>query len=195
MNGAETIGIQGRIKLQLLDEKGNIVPLWNENKLGKWWRELFRKAGIKYLGTHGIRLPGFGQWNTALEQNNLFVNAGKAALAGLMGNTGSVNPFGYLAVGIDNTAASAAQTALLSEVTDSGLARAASTNSRVTTSVTNDTLRMIKTWTVSGTKALVEIGAFNASSSGDMAGRSVFSAINVVSGYTLIGTYDFQMSV
>lgn len=195
MQGKATIGIEGRIKLELLNEKGEKVQLWNENKLGKFLRKLFSSIGFDYLGKFGIRLPGFGSWQMSLEQHNLFVNAGKAALAGLMGNTGSVTAFGYLAVGVGTTAADATDTTLETEITDSGMARAATTNSRVTTSVTNDTLRMIKTWSVSGTKAVTEIGAFNASSAGDMAGRSVFSAINVVSGYTLIGTYDFQMSV
>lgn len=191
MKGKVSVGIEGRIKLELRDAQGRAVALWQENKLGKLLRKLFAKLHLGYLGSHGIRLPGFGQWSMALEQNNLFVNAGKAELANLMGNVSSPVSFGYLEVGIGTTAAAAADTALESAIVDSGLARAASTNSRVTTTTTNDTLRMAKTWSVTGTKAVTEIGAFNNSSGGTMAGRSVFSAINVANGYTLIGTYDF----
>lgn len=187
-------GVEGRIKLELLNEKGEKVALWNENKLGKFLRRLFARFGENYLGTYGIRLPGFGRWEFSLEQHNLFVNAGIANLTALMGGVGTPSVFGYLEVGTGTTAAAAAQTALVTAITDSGLERAASTNTQVTTTVANDTLRMTKTWAVTGTKAITEIGAFDAASAGNMAGRSVFSAINVVNGYTFIGTYDFQIT-
>lgn len=187
-------GVEGRIKLEVLDAQGNSVALWNENMLGKFFRKLAARLGPNHFGMYGIRLPGFGHWGLALEQHNLFVNAGLANVAALMGNVGSPVAFGYLEVGTGATAAAAAQTALVAAITDSGLARAAATNSLATTSVANDTLRMTKTWAVTGTKAITEIGAFTASSAGVMGGRSVFSAINVANGYSFIGTYDFQIT-
>lgn len=187
-------GVEGRIGLQLLDRNGNYVPLWNENAIGKSIRRFFAYFGENYLGKYGIRLPGFGRWSLSLEQHNLFVNTGIAQLTALMGGVGSPTVFGYLEVGTGTTAAAASQTALITPITDSGLARAASTNTQVTTTITNDTLRMVKTWSVTGTKAITEIGAFDAASAGNMAGRSVFSAINVANGYVFIGTYDFQIT-
>lgn len=187
-------GVEGRIKLEAFDEKGEKVALWNENKLGKSIRRFFARFGDNYFAKYGIRLPGFGHYAFALEQHNLFVNAGIANLTALMGGVGTPSVFGYLEVGTGTTAAAAAQTTLETAITDSGLARAASTNTQVTTTVANDTLRMTKTWAVTGTKAITEIGAFDAAVAGNMAGRSVFSAINVVNGYTFIGTYDFQIT-
>ena len=101
--------------------------------------------------------------------------------------------FTYLAVGIGTTAADAADTALESEIVDSGLERAAATCSRVTTDVTNDTAQLLKSWSVTGTKAVTEAGALNAASTGTLLGRQVFSAINVVSGDTLQITYKFDV--
>lgn len=194
MKSNESGGVEGRIKLELFDENGGKVTLWNENKLGKITRRFFASFGDSNFAKYGIRLPGFGKWAFTLEQHNLFVNSGISQLTALMGGVGSPTVFGYLEVGTGTTAAAAAQTALITPITDSGLARAASTNTQVTTTITNDTLRMVKTWSVTGTKAITEIGAFDAASAGNMAGRSVFSAINVANGYVFIGTYDFQIT-
>jgi hypothetical protein len=199
--------IRGKIRLEVLDEKGRPVKIWNENKLGKRIRLLFWKlAGnpiesgkvkeglLNKLAAYGLRVPGLGHYGSALCQKNLIVSAGKAGMASRLNGDGSEAAFTYLALGTDNTAAAAGNTTLGAEIVDSGLARAAATASRTTTTVTNDTARLTKTFSVTGTKALVEIGAFNAASNGTMLGRSVFSVINVESGYTFIATYDFVIS-
>ncbi|MEI8032788.1 MAG: hypothetical protein WCH05_05550 [Chlorobiaceae bacterium] len=128
------------------------------------------------------------------QMQNLITSAGKAAIAGLVGNTGAVTAFTYLAVGIGTTAAAIGDTALQSEITDTGLARAAATVSRQTTTVTNDTLQLTYTWTATGAKAVTELGALNAASSGVLLGRQVFSAINTSNGFGLTLTYKFQFS-
>jgi len=125
--------------------------------------------------------------------DNSVVSAGKAQLALLAGDA-SATPFTYLAVGTSSTAVSAGQTALVGEITDSGLARAAATVSRTTTSVTNDTLTLTYTWTASGTKAVEEIGVFNASSSGTMLSRALTTTKSLVSGEQLVATYNLQFS-
>jgi hypothetical protein len=200
-------GIVGSISLSLLDQNGNAVKLWNENKYGKAIRAFFsrfvepigedgtvKRGLLNYLAAYGVRLSLFGEYSLSLDKNNLVVSAGKAGLASRLNGDGAEAVFNYLAVGLDNTAAAAGNTALGSEITDSGLERAAATASRVTTTVTNDTARLQKTWNVTGTKAVVEIGAFNAGSGGTMLGRTVFSVINVSNGFTLIATYDFQIT-
>ena len=126
--------------------------------------------------------------------DNLVTSAGKAAIAGLVGNTGSVGAFGYLAVGTGSTAASVDDTALGAEISTNGLGRAAATVSRATTTVTNDTLQLSVTWTATGASAVTELGAFNAASDGVMLGRQVFSAINTSNGFQLTLTYKFQFS-
>jgi len=125
---------------------------------------------------------------------NVITTAALAEISGLVGNTGSKTAFTYLAVGVGTTAAASADTALETEITDSGLERAASTVSQQTTTETNDTLQLLKSWTASGAKAVTECGALNAASSGTLLGHQVFSAINVTSGDTLELTYNFSFA-
>ena len=115
-------------------------------------------------------------------------------MASRCNGSGGEAAFTYLAVGIGTTAPAAGNTALETEITDSGLARASATVSRVTTTVSNDTAQLDKTWNVTGTKAVTEAGAFNAASSGTLLGRQTFSAVNVANGDTLQVIYKFQMS-
>jgi len=75
---------------------------------------------------------------------NVITTAALAEISGLVGNTGSKTAFTYLAVGVGTTAAASADTALETEITDSGLERAASTVSQQTTTETNDTLQLLK---------------------------------------------------
>lgn len=132
------------------------------------------------------------KWATDWIGNGI-TNAGKAQLALLAGDA-SATPFTYLAVGTSATAFAASQTALQAEVTDTGLARAAATVSRVTTTVTNDTLQLTYTWTASGTKSLEEIGVFNASSNGTMLGRALTGTKGMLNGDQLVATYQVKFS-
>lgn len=116
---------------------------------------------------------------------NKIVNAGLAAIAGLLLSDVSVDDFDYIAVGTGTDAAAAGDTTLGTEITDSGLERAAGTGTRETTTVANDTAQLTKTFTVTGTKAVTEAGILNAAAAGTLLARQVFSAINVVSGDSL----------
>lgn len=126
--------------------------------------------------------------------NNGITNAGFAAMAGLVGNTGSVNAFTYIAVGTSNTAFSAAQTALIGEISTVGLSRASATVSRITTTQTNDTLKLSKTFTLSGSATVEEVGAFNAASTGDMLGRALSGSLSLVNGDELVVNYKFKFA-
>jgi hypothetical protein len=125
---------------------------------------------------------------------NLIVDAGLAGMASRLNGAGAEAAFTYLAVGTGTTAAAAGDTGLGTEITDSGLARAAATATRETTTATNDTATLDKTWTASATKAVTECGAFNAASAGTLLGRQVFAAINMTSGNSLQITYKFTLS-
>lgn len=124
---------------------------------------------------------------------NTITNAGLAQIALLAGDVSAV-PFTYLALGTGTTAAAATDTALETETSASGLERAAATVSRVTTTVTNDTLQLLKTFTSGATVAITECGIFNDASVGTMLGRQVFSAVNVVSGDSIAITYKVSFS-
>jgi len=128
-------------------------------------------------------------------QNNLITNAGKAAAAGLIANTGAVTAFTYFALGTSSTAAAVTDTTLGAEITDTGLARTAATISRITTSVTNDTLQFTYTWTATGVKTIQEVGIFNASSSGTMLTHKILSAsITTANTDQVTVTYTLQLS-
>lgn len=125
---------------------------------------------------------------------NSTMNAALAVFSGLAGNTGSQTAFTYLAVGSSSTAVAASQTALVAEISTNGLSRAAATVSRVTTTQTNDTLQLTKTWSVSGSSTVEEIGYFNAASTGIMGGRALTGTKSVVNGETLTGTYQIKFA-
>ena len=121
----------------------------------------------------------------------MITNAGMAEVAGLIGTDtqGDVTAFDYIAIGTGTTAPSATQTALVSEQQ-----RAAATGTRVTTSVTNDTLQLVKdAFSFSGSYAITEVGVFNSSSGGTMLSRSTFSAVNVTANDTLKVTVKIQV--
>lgn len=123
---------------------------------------------------------------------NLIVDAGLAGLASRINGSGSENAFTYLGIGTGTTAANAANTGLETPLTDSGLTRQAATCSRTQTTVANDTAKLSYTWaSITGSKAVTEVGAFNAASNGTLLGRQVFTAVNVVAGDSLQIDYSF----
>lgn len=145
---------------------------------------------IKFSGKFKLechRKDGTLKWATDWFNNGI-TNAGKAQIALLAGDATAV-PFTYLAVGTSTTAFGASQTALQAETTTNGLARAAGTVSRVTTTVTNDTLQLVKTWTATGAVSVEEIGIFNDSSAGTMLCRALTTTKTVSADDTLTATY------
>jgi hypothetical protein len=115
-----------------------------------------------------------------LISTKLVTTAGVAWLATLLAGTssGSVK---YHDSGTGTTAESASDTGL---VTPSGVARA--TGSQV---ASTNTYTSVGTQTYSSTLAITEHGIFTATTSVTLIDRSVFSAINVVSGDSIQFTY------
>jgi hypothetical protein len=181
------------VEYVLRDSSGNIKPIFQENLLAK----VLLKFGI--LSPHwqsskaALFAPLLGRMANAKVIGNLVTNAGFAGSAGRLNGSGAPAAFTYIAVGTGTTAASTADTTLQTETATSGLSRANSTVSLVTTSVTNDTAQLTNTFTVTGTVAVTESGVLNASSSGTLLCRQVFSAINVVNGDSLAITWKVQM--
>lgn len=95
----------------------------------------------------------------------------------------------WLGVGTATTTPLNADTALGTEVTTAALggsgtyARAATTNTQQTTTVANDTMQAVATWTnptlSANTIAVTEGGLFDAVSAGNMFFHCVISAINL----------------
>jgi len=112
-----------------------------------------------------------GEIKDQRELKNLVVTAGKTFIASRMA-AASASVMGWIAVGTDSTAAAVGNTTLGTEV-----ARVATTVSGGTAST--NTVTYVSTFPAgTGTGALVEAGIFNASSSGTLLSRTVFSVVN-----------------
>lgn len=174
------LGVKGHFKIRIKDSFGNLKSLWQENKLG----ELL-----------SIKIPFItGRYSTEYHKDNLIIDAGLAGIASRYNGDGSEAAFTYIAVGDSDTAAAADQTTLVSEITGNGLARAAATASRETTTKTNDTAKLLKEFTVTGTEAIKEVGIFNADTAGTMGSRTVITTKNVDDGDTIEITYTLQVA-
>ena len=149
---------------------------------------------LKLKGTYHFKiLDVMGNVRDEFSVDNIVTSAGKAQLALLTGDA-SATPFTYLAVGTSSTAVAIGQTALAAEITDTGLARAAGTVSRVTTTVTDDTFKLVYTWTASGSKTVEEVGVFNAASSGTMLSRALTGTKTTQNGETIVATYTLAFA-
>ncbi len=150
------------------------------------------KINLKEVTTEFVLFDKDGNIKDKRSYHNLITNVGHAAANGRMSNQGSYNPFIYLAIGTGTTAAAATDTALQTEITTGGGARASATATQVTTSVTNDTTQLVHTWTFTSTFAVTEEGILDAALAGNLLAHQVFTAINVNSGDSLQVTHKYQ---
>ena len=184
---------QGTITLQKIDGKtGEPVNIFGWNILGKFLHKYHIDLYIPFIT---------GNYGKSITFHNVITNAGLYGLAARMiwdsGEGDTIPQFNYLAVGIGTTAATAADTTLETEITDSGLARAVATLDTATTTETDDTSTLTYTWTSNtNTKAVTECGILNAAAAGILLGRQVFPAINLVgtNGDQLTLVYSVQHS-
>lgn len=172
---------------------GEVKKVYQETNL---CRKLMKKGLLSpYFADRNPLLALFlGHYANEKEISNLITSAGKAGAASRLNGSGGEAAFTYIATGTGTNAANVSDTTLQTELAASGLTRANATASRVTTSVTNDTAQLVNTFSVSGTVAVTESGILNASSSGTLLARQVFTAINVVNGDSLQITWKVQCS-
>ena len=139
---------------------------------------------------------GVGKLIESVETPNVVTNVGFTEVAGLFCSdvSASYTAFDYIGVGTGVSAATYTNTTLGTEITNSGLARAASTGTLVTENVANDSAQFVHQFSVTNTQAVTESAIFNASSVGKMLCRQTFSAINVISGDTLQITWKVTVS-
>lgn len=176
---------------RLRDKFGNLKPLFQLNLLGQY---LLKRGVINpHTSPKLLQALCLGSFKMEMRMANLTTTTGKAGVASRINGSGAEAAFTYLAIGIGTTAAAIGDTALQSEITTNGGARAAATASRVTTDTTNDTARLVYTWTFTGSFAVTEAGALNAASVGVLLNRQVFTAVNVVSGDSLQVTVDIDV--
>jgi hypothetical protein len=116
---------------------------------------------------------------------NLVVTAGKNFVASRMKDT-TAGAMSHMAIGTGSTAAAANDTALGSE---------ADRNALTSTTVTNNEVAYVASFGAGeGTGAITEAGLFNASSSGTMLCRTVFSVVNKGSADSMTITWTVTVS-
>ena len=124
--------------------------------------------------------------------HNTITNMGMDEVAGLINGT-RAGAFTKIAIGTSGTAAAATNTGLLTELAG-GMARAAATCTQVTTDVTNDTARLVHTFTATASYTIKEAGIFDtATSGGRILARGTFTGKAMSSGDTLTVTYDIDV--
>jgi hypothetical protein len=120
---------------------------------------------------------------------NLVVNTGLAFIISRMVGT-SKSVMGFMAVGSGSTAAAAGDTALGSQ-----LGSRKALDSTTITGSNNEKVQYVCTFAAGeGTGAITEAGIFNASSSGDMLCRTVFSVVNKAADDTMVITWTVTLS-
>ena len=127
---------------------------------------------IKMKGKLNVVLTGpDGAVKESREFDNLVVTVGKNFIASRMKDT-TDTAMSHMEVGTGSTAAAVGNTALETPVASSRV-------SLTSTTVTTNSVAYVATFPAgTGTGALTEAGLFNASSSGTMLCRTVFSVIN-----------------
>ena len=140
-----------------------------------------------------------GQMKDERHIDNLIVNAGVEGVASRIApHDGTINPsapYNYIALGTSNSAADAAQTALVAELPGgASYARVQDGTAQYTTSGGNKITLSVTFAPGQGTGTLRESGIFNAASGGDMLARQTFADIQKAAGDTLTVTWTISLS-
>jgi len=137
--------------------------------------------GLKLTGNLKIALNG----ETVQEVKNLVVTDGKEYVASRMKDA-TATAMSHMAIGTDSTAASASDSALLSE---------AGRVSLTSTTVTSNEVEYVATFGAgTGTGAITEAGILNAASGGTLLCRTVFSVVNKGSSDSMTITWTVTVS-
>lgn len=130
-----------------------------------------------------------GEVKTQREVDNLVVNVGLAYIISRMVGTAKTT-MTHMAVGSNSTAAAAGDTALGSQ-----LGSRKALDSTTISGSNNEKVIYVTTFDPGeGTGAITEAGVFNASTSGDMLCRTVFSVINKAADDTMVITWTITLS-
>ena len=144
-----------------------------------------QEENIKLTGNLTIVLNRENGTKDVYEHKNLVVTTGKNFIASRMKDTTDA-AMSHMAIGSGNTAAAAADTALGTQLDIQSL---------TSTTVSTNTVTYAATFGAgNGTGAVAEAGVFNASSSGTMLCRSVFSVVNKAAGDSMTVTWVITIS-
>lgn len=175
---------KGWTEHRVFDKNGKPKAQFQDNFIWRLINKFFQKD---------LQIPFVtGYWTLEPVRMNLVTTKGKEIIMKQL-NGVTTAPVTAIAIGTNNTAAAAGNTALGAETTTSGGGRGAATCTNQTTTTSGDTARWVKTFTISGTLAIVEEGLFdNNTSGGNMLARQVFSTVNLVNGDSYQITHNIQ---
>lgn len=117
----------------------------------------------------------------------LVVNTGLAIITNLVGGIGGTVP-SYCAWGTGTGTTAATDTTLFTEVET----RVSGVVSRVTTSVTNDTVQWVATKTAGSAETITNVGLFDASTSGNLFFKADFTGVVLNSSDSIAFTIQVQ---
>ncbi len=177
----------GLISISIKDKKGKVKRIWQEYGFLHFFRKRF-----------GVRLPKLflltGYLTKKAVYKNLLVNSGKELISHRI-NGLAISSYPaprYIAIGTSASAVAPSNTQLGGEATGNGYNRMLGTLSCETTDVNEDTNQVIGTWTVTSSKAIVEMGIFNQATGGRMLVRNVFPAYTLQPGDTFQITHRLK---
>lgn len=181
----EVLQSKGEITIKHF-RNGKQLWIWQEYRFLHFFRKVFGWNFPKIFGITGYF------WKEA-KYANLVVTAGKGLISGRINGVGSPAAPTAMAIGTGTTAADAANTTLETEITNGGGERGAGSASTVTTTVTDDTCQLVKSWTFTLAKNVSEMGILNnAVSGGTLLVRNVFTAYPMQVGDTLEITHKLK---
>lgn len=122
---------------------------------------------------------------------NVITNVGKAYAANKISNGNNTSVANFIGWGTGAGTAAVADTALFTEAAE---ARVAGTQSRVTTTVTNDTAQVVGTLTSASGQTITNVGLFDASTAGNMVEHSDFTGVPLLAGDSIQFTIGWQFS-
>ena len=161
------------------------------NRLRGWRAAVGQLGGLPVvtarLDARVIRTDGKVDDYGTIQFGRVVTTAGVNFIVDAFQNTTEVENFHYHGMGTGNTAESAADTALVTEVET----RATGTQAEGSSA---NIFSTVGTITATAARAVVEHGIFSASSSGTLLDRSVFSTINLASGDSIQFTYQLTVS-
>lgn len=147
---------------------------------------MIKKDSSKVTGSVNVVVRGEdGTVKQEFTVPNLVVDSGLDFIASRMKDA-TATAMSHMAVGTDNTAADAADTALGTEIARVALA---------TPTVTDNAIAYVASYPAgTGTGALTEAGIFNAATNGDMLCRTVFAVINKGAADSMTVTWTVTIS-
>lgn len=127
---------------------------------------------------------------------SVLANAGRAIMTNLISGLGGTAP-DFLAIGSGAGTSAVGDTTLFTEYTTgtwTGYARVNATPTRLQTSVPNDTIKWIGSWTAGASQTVTNGGNFDASSAGNLYIKGDWTGIPLANGDSISLTITHQMN-